>query len=64
MILDQVAKISILMEFVNSRHPDPRRVWKGGPEPQLMTFDPLDPLDPRDPGMSAKKLIFAAIYHT
>ena len=33
--------------------------WKGGPEPQLMTPDPVDsvdPVDPVDPGMSSKKL--------
>ena len=33
----------------NSRHPGPRRVWKGGSEQQLMTPDPVDPLDPVDP---------------
>ena len=38
----------------NSRHPDPRRAWKGGPEPRLLTPDPLDPLDPADPAMSSK----------
>ena len=38
---------------MNSRHPDPRRVWKGVSEPRLMTpdpGDPRDPVDPRDPG--------------
>ena len=34
---------------MNSRHPDPRCVWKGGSEPRLMTPDCLDPLDPVDP---------------
>ncbi len=28
----------------NSRHPGPRRVWKGGSEQQLMTPDLGDPL--------------------
>ncbi len=27
----------------NSCHPGPRRVWKGGSEPQLLTPDPGDP---------------------
>ncbi len=42
-----------LREFgLNSRHPGPLRVWKGGSELQFtMSFprDPLDPLDPLDP---------------
>ena len=29
----------------NSRHPGPRRAWKGGSEQQLMTPDPRDPQD-------------------
>ena len=33
---------------LNSRHPDPRRVWKGGSGQQLMTPDPRDPDDPLD----------------
>ena len=52
-----------LREFVvNSRHLDPGRAWKGGPESQLMTpdcADPVDPVDCADPvekGMSSKKL--------
>ena len=28
---------------MNSRHPDPRRVWPGGTELRLMTPDPRDP---------------------
>ena len=42
--------ICYLREFVNYRHPDPRRVWKGGSEPQSMTPDNRDPGDPGDPG--------------
>ena len=42
-----------LREFVNYRHPGPRRVWKGGPEPRLLTPDPVDPGDPL---MSSKLL--------
>ncbi len=33
---------------LNSRHPGPRRVWKGGSEQQSMTPDP------GDPGMNSK----------
>ena len=33
---------------MNSRHPDPRRVWKGGSEPRLLTPDNRDPVDPLD----------------
>ena len=41
-----------LRDFVeSSRHPDPRRAWKGGPELWLLTTDPADPADP---GMSSK----------
>ena len=60
-----------LREFVlNSRHPDPRRVWKGGPEGGFVTpdpldpvdrLDPLDPVDPLDPGMSSKNADLIAI---
>ena len=39
-----------------SRHPDPRRVWKGGSEQHLLT--PL----PRAPGANAKKLYVAVFY--
>ena len=34
---------------MNSRHPGPRRVWKGGSEPQLLTPDNRESRDPRDP---------------
>ena len=34
---------------LNYRHPDPRRVWKGGSDSQLMTPDPLDRADLADP---------------
>ena len=43
-----------LREFVlNSRHPGPRRVWKGGSEPRLLTPDPRDNRDPRESRMSS-----------
>ena len=45
-----------LREVVYSRHPDPRRVWKGGSEQHLLT--PL----PRAPGANAKKLYVAVFY--
>ena len=32
---------------MNSRHPDPRRVWKGGPQQQVMTPLPGIPRIPR-----------------
>ena len=41
----------------NSRHPDPQRAWKGGPQLRLLTPDPVDPVDPAeraDPRMSSK----------
>ena len=38
-----------LRELVNYRHPDPRRVWKGGSGRQFTTPLPLDPEDPEDP---------------
>ena len=34
-----------LREFVNYRHPGPRRVWKVGSELQSTTLDPVDPVD-------------------
>ena len=40
-----------------SRHPDPRRVWKGGSEQHLLT--PL----PRAPRASSKKLYLAVFYN-
>ncbi len=43
---------------MNSRHPYPRRVWKGGPELQSMT--PLRG-NPGNPGMSSKFGELAAI---
>ena len=49
-----------------SRHPDPRRVWKGGSEQHLLTplpGDPGDPGAPRAPGASSKKLDVAVFYH-
>ena len=47
-----------LREFVlNSRHPDPRRVWKVGPGSHLLTPLPGDPRECRDPGESSQTLI-------
>ena len=53
-----------LREFVlNSRHPDPRRAWKGGAEPRVVDQiigiprDPGHPGDPGDPGRSSQPLI-------
>ena len=43
-----------LREFVNYRHPGPRRVWKVGSELQSTTLDPVDPLDPLDPLLCRK----------
>ena len=48
-----------LREFVNYRHPGPRRVWKGGSElqsPPPFPEDPLDPVDPLDPGENSQRL--------
>ena len=39
---------------VNYRHPDPRRVWKGGSELQSMTPDPGIPRLPRMNSRSAE----------
>ena len=42
-----------LREFVeNSRHPDPRRVWKGGSEPRSMPPDPGAPAGSRGPRLA------------
>ena len=46
---------------MNSRHPDPRRVWKVGSGPRLLpplSRDSRDPGDPRDPGMRSDTSIF------
>ena len=46
----------------NSRHPDPRRVWKGGSELRFTTSLPVDPLDPVDPRMNSQPMIpFGAV---
>ena len=45
---------------MNSRHPDPRRAWKGGPEQQLMTpdwEDWQDRLHRLHPRMSSQPMI-------
>ena len=56
---------AILREFVfNSRHPGPRRVWKGGSEPRLLTPDPVAPLAPVAPVANSKIVQLAVIYHT
>ena len=46
-----------------SRHPDPRRVWKGGSEQHLLTPLPGAPGAPRAPGASSKKLDVAVFYN-
>ena len=59
-----------LREFVYSRHPDPRRVWKRGSEQHLLTplpgapGAPGDPRDPRAPRASSKKLDVAVKTNT
>ena len=47
--------------LVNSRHPDPRRVWKGGSEQHWMTPDPGIP---GIPIMSSKNAYLIAIRGT
>ncbi len=48
-LLKTATRTNYLREFVlNSRHPDPRRAWKGGSEPRLLPPDLVDPLDPLD----------------
>ena len=45
-----------LREFVmNSRHPDPRRVWKVGSVAHWLPPLPVHPLDPVDPLQCAKR---------
>ena len=46
---------------MNSRHPDPRRVWKVGSGARLLPplpADPADPADPLDPAMRSETSIF------
>ena len=43
----------------NYRHPGPRRVWKGGSQPQLTTSFPDDPENSRDPRACSETLILA-----
>ena len=46
---------------MNSRHPDPRRVWKVGSGARLLPplpRDPVDSLDPVDPVMRSETSIF------
>ena len=48
-----------LREFVlNSRHPDPRRVWKVGSGARLLPPLRRDQLDSRDPGENSETSIF------
>ena len=48
---------------MNSRHPDPRRAWKGGAEPRVVDQIRGIPADPRDPGMNSQPLIpFEAVF--
>ena len=39
---------------MNSRHPDPRRVWKGGPEQH---FQPPFPVAPLAPALCSRRLV-------
>ena len=67
--IKQRNKHNHLREFVlNSRHPDPRRVWKVGSGAHLLPSllgdprdpqDPQDPRDPRDPGENSEASIFS-----
>ena len=45
-----------LRELVNYRHPDPRRVWKGGSGRQFTTPLQLDPVDHVDQ-LACSKLV-------
>ena len=56
--LKKPSVLNRLREFVYSRHPDPRRVWKGGSEQHLLT--PL----PGAPGANSKKLDVAVKTNT
>ncbi len=49
-----IARMIHLREFVNYRHPGPRRVWKGGSVQQFVTPFPVDPVDPVDPARVPK----------
>ena len=52
------------MEFVNYRHPGPRRVWKVGSELQSTTSDPRDPVDPLDPPAVSQSVVSCTRNHT
>ena len=47
---------------MNSRHPYPRRVWKGGPELQSMPPHQGNPGNPGNPRMNSKFGELVAIY--
>ena len=58
--------VNNLREFVYSRHPDPRRVWKGGSEQHLLTPLPRAPRAPGAPGVpraNSKKLYVVVFYY-
>ena len=58
-------RYSNLREFVvNYRHPDHRRAWKGGSEPQFWDHFGMDPQDPADLRTNSKKLDLIAIIDT
>ena len=44
--------------MLNSRHPDLRRVWKGGSGARLLPPLCRDPRDPRDPGENNETSVF------
>ena len=67
-VVNRLPQMNIYLRelLVNSRHPDPRRVWKGGAEPRFVDHirgirgigrDPGDPGDPRDPRMNSRPQI-------
>ena len=53
----QVEKVNLRECVLNSRQPDPRRVWKGGTD-GVEGHDQLDPGNPGTPGMSSERLVF------
>ncbi len=56
--------IIIWGSLFNSRHPDPRRAWKGGSEPRLLPPLLRDPQDCVDLGTNSKWCKFIVFYST
>ena len=48
MIFDNKSTFDNLRELSNYRHPDPRRVWKGGSKLRSLPPFPEDRVDPED----------------